>query len=153
MGKTTRTRAVQLAIGGSSPIPVLENLATDKNFIGRVIIDVTEGLFFSMPGSSEEKWALESVEQYKKQTPAQKSSFVINKGLESTFVFLEESMFGLTQLLADREIKNRKGVFSFPIFPKNLKRMTLGGNPAFLKYSCLTLQCNAPLKTSGLHLE
>jgi len=124
--KNTGTKAVQLAIGGSSPIPVLENLASDEHFKGRIIIDVTEGLFFSMPGSGQEKWAQESIEQFKKQTPSQKASFAINRSLESKFVFLEESMFGLTQLLADREIKNRAGVFSFPIFPKKFETNDIG---------------------------
>ena len=119
--KLTGTKAVQLAIGGSSPIPVLENLAADKEFKGRLIIDVTEGLFFSLPGSGEEKWAKACVDQFKDITPSQKASFAINTFLESNFVFLEESMFSLTPLLEDLQLKNRKEVFSFPVFPKKFE--------------------------------
>ena len=43
----TGNHAVQLAIEGSCPRPALEDLANDKNFKGRLVIDVTEGLFFS----------------------------------------------------------------------------------------------------------
>ncbi|HMJ48785.1 MAG TPA: hypothetical protein VK498_15745 [Ferruginibacter sp.] len=119
--KQTATKAVQLAIGGSSPLPSLENLAEDEHFKGNLIVDVTEGLFFSLPGSSEEKWAQLSIDQFTKGTPAQKTSFVINKGLESKLVFLEESMFALTPLLEDMQIQNRPGVFTFPIFPKKFE--------------------------------
>src|SRR5580698_6435492 len=43
----TGDHAIQLANVGSSPRPVLEDLANDKNFKGKLIIDVTEGLFFN----------------------------------------------------------------------------------------------------------
>jgi len=35
-----------LAIEGSCPRPILEDLANDQNFKGKLIVDVTEGLFF-----------------------------------------------------------------------------------------------------------
>ncbi|MGB5007283.1 MAG: hypothetical protein WBO39_10125 [Ferruginibacter sp.] len=43
----TGDHAIQLACVGSSPVPVLEDLANDKQFAGKLVIDVTEGLFFS----------------------------------------------------------------------------------------------------------
>ncbi len=53
--QTTGDHAVQLAIEGNSPLPVLDDLANDKNFKGKLVVDVTEGLFFS---TSDKKDAL-----------------------------------------------------------------------------------------------
>src|SRR3954469_22367311 len=43
----TGDHAIQLANVGSSPRLILDNLAEDKNFKGKLIIDVTEFLFFA----------------------------------------------------------------------------------------------------------
>src|ERR1700676_244745 len=43
----TGDHAIQLANVGSSPRPVLEDLSNDTNFMGNLIIDITEDLFFS----------------------------------------------------------------------------------------------------------
>src|SRR5258708_38206802 len=45
--EVTGTNAVQLAMVGSNPVPLLHNLAEDENFKGRLVVDVTEVLFFS----------------------------------------------------------------------------------------------------------
>ena len=42
----TGKHAIQLAMTGSNPRPVLENLANDNNFKGNLVIDVTEFIFF-----------------------------------------------------------------------------------------------------------
>ena len=80
---------VQLACVGSTPIPVLINLADDENFKGRVVVDVTEGLFFSTaPWNASNP--NERIEYYKEQTPAQRAGFHINHALESQLVFLDK---------------------------------------------------------------
>src|SRR5688500_7562414 len=40
-------RPIQLALEGTSPVPVLEDLAKDPNFTGRLVIGVAPDLFFS----------------------------------------------------------------------------------------------------------
>ena len=45
--RMTGEDAVQLAIVGTSPRPVLRDLANDENFKGKLIVDVVEDLFFS----------------------------------------------------------------------------------------------------------
>ena len=45
--KLTGDDVIQLSCVGSTPIPVLDNLANDKNFKGKLVVDVTEILFFS----------------------------------------------------------------------------------------------------------
>lgn len=44
---TTGKRPIQLALEGTSPVPVLEDLAADPNFTGRLLVGVTPELFFS----------------------------------------------------------------------------------------------------------
>ncbi len=73
----TADHAIQLAIEGNSPLPVLDDLAADKNFNGKVIVDVTERLFFtSRPNSINEP--KDHVLHYKNRTPAQRFSFLVN---------------------------------------------------------------------------
>src|SRR5258706_9770622 len=43
----TGDKVIQLAMEGNSPLPILDDLAADTAFKGKMIIDVTEGLFFS----------------------------------------------------------------------------------------------------------
>jgi len=120
----TNDTPIQLAIEGNSPVPVLEDLGNDKNFKGKLVVDVTEGLFFSNSpfDVSEPK---SRIAYYKKITPAQKASFVINHGLESQFVFLDKANFSLASLLDELPIKKRKGVFSLPWnFPLEFGRVT-----------------------------
>jgi len=43
----TGDKVIQLAKEGTCPLPILDDLADDVNFKGKLVIDVTEGLFFS----------------------------------------------------------------------------------------------------------
>lgn len=116
----TGEEVVQLSIVGTNPIPLLEDLANDEKFNGKLIIDVTEPLFFS-PAPPAMESAVKAIAFYKKLTPSQKFSSRINYALESKFVFLEEKKYALNALLADLEVPNRAGVFTFPIFPKGFE--------------------------------
>jgi hypothetical protein len=108
--------AVELAIEGSSPLPILEDLANDPQFKGRLIVDVTEGLFFSNSPPSMEK-PNEFIKYYHERTPAQQASFVLNRWLESKCVFLDKDQLSLNARLDALEIPSRPGVFMMPIFP------------------------------------
>ena len=50
--KLTGDHEIQLTIEGNSPLPILDDLATDDKFKGKVVIDVTEGHFFSTKAST-----------------------------------------------------------------------------------------------------
>jgi hypothetical protein len=113
---------VQLAIEGNSPLPVLDDLAADRKFKGKVVVDVTEGLFFSTSPNNTSDPA-EKVAYYKKRTPAEKASFVINHALESQFVFLDKSHYSLNAMLDALRVPSRPGVFVFPIFPMEFDRV------------------------------
>jgi hypothetical protein len=114
----TGGKVIQLAMVGTPARPVLHHLANESDFKGNLIIDVTEGQFFTMDSSHREKSAIESLAYYKGETPAQKASASINYALESNLVFLEEGLFSLGALLNDDVVPHRPGVFTFPVFPK-----------------------------------
>lgn len=113
----TGTDAVQLSSVGSNPRPYLDNLAADSKFKGKLIIDVTEGLFFSVSQGSI-RTPVKVLEYYNKITPAQRFSAVVNKVLESNLVFLNKEFFSLNALLdKDIYVKNRPGIFAANDFP------------------------------------
>lgn len=117
----TGDHAVQLACVGSSPVPVLQNLADDKDFKGRLVVDVTEALFFS--NAPDNNWMPKrNMKYYKEETPAQYVSFQLNHVLESQFAFLDKDRLSLNAMLDNLKIPDRKGVTSFPIFPPDFGR-------------------------------
>lgn len=118
----TGENAIQLACVGSSPRSILNNLALDPEFNGKLVIDVTEGLFFSTSPQNFTRPA-EGIKYYKDITPAQKVSFLINKPLESGFVFLDKSTYSLNAMLEQLEIQSRPGVSMMPIFARDFGRV------------------------------
>ena len=117
----TGDHAVQLACVGSTPVPILVDLANDKNFKGKLIVDVTEGLFFSIAGSDERP--VENIKYFKDRTPAQRASFHVNHLLESQFVFLDKEWLSLNAELEDLRIPDRPGVYNFHGFPSDFGRV------------------------------
>ena len=45
--KLAGKRPIQLALEGTSPLPILEDLADDPNFTGRLLVGVAPDVFFS----------------------------------------------------------------------------------------------------------
>jgi hypothetical protein len=110
--RITGKHAIQIAQVGTSPMPVLEDLGNDPKFKGRLVVDVTEGLFFSdAPGMQR------YITYNHKETPTQKASFQLNHVLESTFVFLDKDFLSLNAQLDELKIPDRPGVFQEPDFP------------------------------------
>jgi hypothetical protein len=118
----TGNHAIQLACVGSNPIPLLEDLANDKNFKGRLIVDVTEGLFFSTAPPNARR-PVENMKYFKERTPAQRASFHINHLLESQFVFLDKEWNSLNARLENLSIADRKGIYNFKGFPPGFGRV------------------------------
>ena len=119
----TGDHLIQLSCVGSTPLLTLDNLANDKNFKGKLIVDVTEILFFSTAPQNADR-PLKRIEWYKKRTPAQWFSFKVNHFLESQFVFLDKDFYSLNALIYRIKIPSRKGVFVFPDFPMEFERVT-----------------------------
>src|ERR1700744_3516050 len=114
--KTTGRHAIQLAAQGSSPVPTLVDFGNDPRFKGKLVVDVTEPLFFTPQGSSD-KDQRKYIAWYHSQTPAQWASFRLDHALESSFVFLDRDFFSLNAGLEQLKVANRPGVFVFPDFP------------------------------------
>lgn len=118
--KLTGEDVIQLSCVGSTPIPVLDNLANDTKFKGKLVVDVTEILFFSTAPPNLDRPA-KRIEWYKKRTPAQWFSFKVNHVLESQFVFLDKDFYSLNALIDRTKIPSRPGVFVFPDFPEGFE--------------------------------
>ena len=119
--KLTGKNAIQLAMTGSNPRPVLENLANDKNFKGNVVIDVTEFIFFSDAPFYAKKPSA-NITYYRDRTPAQRASFEVNHFLESKFVFLDKEQLSINAKLNTIKIKNRNGIMPPLVFPLEFER-------------------------------
>ncbi len=108
----------QLSLVGTSPRPLLADLANDTDFHGTVLVGVTEGLFFTPTGSFPERQARKCVGFYPKWSIAQRSGFAIGRLLESRLLFLDEEQFSLRGLMSQSGVANRPGVFALPAFPQ-----------------------------------
>jgi hypothetical protein len=117
----TGNHAIQMAMVGSDPRPCLHDLANDVNFKGKLMVDVTEGLFFSNEGESSPN---AGIEYYNKRTPAQRVGFELNHLLESQLVFLNTGHFSLNVLLDSLPLKERKGGFPPVPWPKYFSMVT-----------------------------
>ncbi|GAB4123675.1 MAG: hypothetical protein Tsb0027_21720 [Wenzhouxiangellaceae bacterium] len=62
----TGQRPIQLALEGTSPVGVLEQLADDPDFTGKLLVGVAPGLFFS-----GYEYRAAAIEHYQTETPAQ----------------------------------------------------------------------------------
>jgi hypothetical protein len=117
--RLTGRHAIQLALEGNSPMAFLEDLGNDPRFKGKLIVDVTEIAYFSdAPSFNTEPQGY--VDYYKNQTPAQRASFLIDKAVESQFVFLDQQFLSLNAMLGNNlHIPNRPGFYSSgkPTFP------------------------------------
>jgi hypothetical protein len=119
----TGDHAIQLANVGTSPLLIFEELSNDPKFKGRLIVDVTEPLYFSLAPPNQET-ALDNIAYYKKLSPTQRFSFEVNHTLESKIVFLDQNGYSLTALLNRLPIQSRPGVFVFPTFPREFGHVT-----------------------------
>jgi hypothetical protein len=101
----TGERPIQLAIEGTSPVPVLEDLAADRNFTGRLLVGVAPELFFS--GFS---YRGDVVPYYHKQTPSQRSGHWLSSHLlEPVFAFYDPD-FALDTVVRRQAWPRRPGL-------------------------------------------
>lgn len=106
----------QLAMTGSSPTPILENLANDETFKGTIICDVVPGLFFAPAGPPINK-PTEWLNCYKSFSPSERVGLEINHFLESHLAYLKQDDLTLKELLKQVDLPNRTATIVYPKLP------------------------------------
>ena len=114
-------RPVQLAIEGTSPVRVMEQLADDPDFTGKLIVGVAPGLFFS--GFELRAGALD---HYEGETPSQWFGQQVSRLVEPWLAFYNFD-YALPVILRRQPLTNREGVpFEFEV--RKLSNMGEGRN-------------------------
>jgi hypothetical protein len=81
----TGVRPVQLALAGTNARPFLENVAADPDFRGLLILGISELSYFR----KEAGLNANALDRYRYESPAQRSSFLIQRQLSRVFGFLD----------------------------------------------------------------
>jgi hypothetical protein len=103
-----RERPIQLALEGTSPVPLMEELAADSDFTGRLLVGVAPDLFFS--GFSYRGSAFKL---YRTETLSQRAGQWLSMTfLEPWLAFYDED-FALPKLLKRQPWPPREGVPAF----------------------------------------
>jgi hypothetical protein len=102
--KATGERPIQLALEGTSAVPVLEDLANDPDFTGRLVVGVAPDLFFS--GFA---YRGEAIPYYHKQGPSQRSGHWISKTLFEPYVAFYDPDFALATVIRRQNWPLRDG--------------------------------------------
>ncbi|WP_040396178.1 hypothetical protein [Cesiribacter andamanensis] len=117
-------RPIQLAMGGRSALPVLDDLARDEHFRGRLLIGVTPDLFFVRNTDRSVLEAGDVVAYSKEQSPSQRLSHWLGAALDSRLVSLEEDGLSMQSFMDRLVLPNRQGVPEFPVWPYQFSRGT-----------------------------
>ncbi|MBC7921567.1 MAG: hypothetical protein H7Z75_10830 [Ferruginibacter sp.] len=153
--RLTGEKPIQLSVEGTSPRPMLTDLGNDPRFNGTVLIDVTEGLFFTPSGSFPEKGAITRVAAYPNWSLSQQISFQINRVLEANLLFLDQEKLTLNPFLNSLPIPSRPGVWGGPRFPHafsvNLFDRQTKMTPAFVADTALQNRVKGIWAEIGAH--
>ena len=110
-------RPVQLALAGSSPFPVLADLAADRNFHGTVILDIVPAMFLAPAGSPPMAVSQKALRRRDEWNLAQKWSHRLGQLLEERVAFLKQEDLTLGQMLKRLPIPNRAHAHIGPDLP------------------------------------
>ncbi|MEP6955903.1 MAG: hypothetical protein ABI883_03695, partial [Chthoniobacterales bacterium] len=101
-------RPIQLAIEGTTPLPMLEDLADDPAFRGRLLVGVAPDVFFTGFGYRE------GVLKYaRKETPAQRAGQRLSMTFFEPFFSFYDDDFRLLTVLKRQPWPARSGVENF----------------------------------------
>ena len=87
-------RPIQLALEGTSSMPVLEDLAKDANFHGRLVVGVAPDLFFTGFAYRDD-----AIDLYPRQGPSQRSGNWLSQTLLEPYFAFYDSDFALNTVL------------------------------------------------------
>lgn len=100
-------RPVQLALAGSSPYPVLADLAADENFRGTLILDIVPGMFLAPPGSPPMEVAQKALRRRDEWNLSRQWGHRLGLLLEERLAFLKQEDLALKQLLKQLPVPDR----------------------------------------------
>jgi len=103
--KATGERPIQLSLEGTSSVPVLEDLAADANFTGRVLVGVTPGLFFS--GFA---YRGDAISHYHKEAPSDRTGHWISQHFLEPWLAFYDPDFALDVVVRRQAWPARTGV-------------------------------------------
>ena len=98
-------RPIQLAMEGTSPVPMMEDLARDPNFTGRLLVGVAPDVFFS--GFS---YRGEVVPYFHKQGPSQRSGHWLSKHLVEPWAAFYDPDFAMAPVVRRLDWPLRPGM-------------------------------------------
>ncbi len=105
--KITGKRPIQLALEGTSPVPIMENLAADPNFTGRLLVDVSPDIIFT--GFAYRASVLPYLRD---QTPSQRiGDWLSMRFLEPVFAFYDPD-YALSTVVRRQPWPERPGMHS-----------------------------------------
>jgi len=102
--KITGERPIQLAMEGTSPVPMLEDLAADPEFTGRLLVGVAPDVFFS--GFA---YRGEVVPYFHKQGPSQRSGNWLSMHLLEPYFAFYDHDFALDVVVQRQDWPQRPG--------------------------------------------
>ncbi len=95
---------IMLALEGTSPTRVLEGLAEDEDFTGKVIVGVAPGLFFS--GYEGQR---KSIDRYEQESPSQWLGHRLSLFIEPLLSFYDQE-FAISRILGRLDLPIREGM-------------------------------------------
>lgn len=110
-------RPVQLALVGSSPYPILADLAADESFRGTVLLDIVPAMYFAPAGSPPVQASEKALRRYREWNHAQRWSHSLGVRLENYVAFVRQEDLTLGKLIEQLPIPDRAGALVGPKFP------------------------------------
>lgn len=108
-------RPIQLALEGTSPIFALEDLASEPQFTGRLLVGVSPPLFFT--GFDRRETA---VKNWRNETPSQRVAYWLSSRLIEPFFAFYDPDYALAIILRRQDWPARPGVREF----KEVRRLS-----------------------------
>jgi len=103
--KVTGKRPIQLALEGTSPVPILENLADDPNFTGRLVVGVAPDIIFT-----GFKYRASVLPYLRDQTPAQRIGDWLSMTFLEPYVAFYDPDFALSTVIRRQAWPDRPGL-------------------------------------------
>jgi hypothetical protein len=97
-------RPIQLALEGTSPVKLMEDLAEDDDFTGTLLIGVAPGPFFGGGG-----YRAKAFQRYEQESPSQWLGQQLSMLVEPYLAFYHHD-YSLFTVINRQDLKNREGV-------------------------------------------